>query len=41
MNKLNNKKQLCIGVASKYDKYIDRWDIVKKLDSVFREVESI
>lgn len=38
---LNNKKQLCIGATSKYDKYLDRWDIVKKLDLAFMAVESV
>lgn len=38
---LNNQKQLSIGMTSKYDKYIDRWDIVQKLDDCFRAVESI
>lgn len=38
---LNNKKQLSIGMTSKYDKYINRWDIVQKLDDCFRAVESV
>lgn len=38
---LNNQKQLSIGMTSKYDKYIDRWDIVQKLDDCFRLVEII
>lgn len=37
---MSGKTQLSIGIkASKYDKYVDRWDYIETVDKVFEEIE--
>lgn len=38
---MSGKSQLSIGITnSKYDKYIDRWDLIEMLDRAFIEIEA-
>lgn len=38
---MNGKSQLSMGCGeSKYDKYAERWDLVKKVDDAFKQLES-